>query len=134
MSKREAVLKLRVSESDLELWRHGAELAGLKLSEWVRRKCNGERIGTLLSPQTELGLRGTLTADYADSPQWVLLDPVSEGRDAAPELAAPEKTVAAVAKPKAGHKGREPGRTGRQTRCPHGFTKVDGVTACPKCR
>jgi hypothetical protein len=39
-------LKIRLPSEDLELWKHGAQLAGITLSEWIRRKCNGESIVT----------------------------------------------------------------------------------------
>jgi hypothetical protein len=37
-------MNLKVEEEDLKLWKHGAEIAGITLSEWIRRKCSGESI------------------------------------------------------------------------------------------
>jgi len=38
---KDATFLLRLSADELAAWRAAADAAGLKLSEWVRRRCNG---------------------------------------------------------------------------------------------
>jgi mobilization protein NikA len=47
-------IQIRVDEADLTLWKHGAELAGLSVSEWIRRKCAGEEIKVAERTRMEL--------------------------------------------------------------------------------
>lgn len=35
------MIKLRVAESDLEMWREAARNDKLSLSDWIRRRCEG---------------------------------------------------------------------------------------------
>jgi hypothetical protein len=48
-------LTIRVDASDVESWKRSANLSGLNMSEWMRRRCNGE--GHLLKQYTDF--RGT---------------------------------------------------------------------------
>lgn len=41
---REARVEIRLTEQELESWKTAADAAGLALSEWIRRRCSGERL------------------------------------------------------------------------------------------
>jgi len=41
---RTKTLNIRLEEQDIELYKHGARMAGLTVSEWIRRKCSDEPI------------------------------------------------------------------------------------------
>jgi hypothetical protein len=35
-------IKLRISAGDLRAWQEAARLDAMKLSDWIRRRCNGQ--------------------------------------------------------------------------------------------
>lgn len=41
---KDATFLVRLSADELAAWRTAADAAGLKLAEWIRRRCNGEQV------------------------------------------------------------------------------------------
>jgi len=57
----------RFNQLDVDLWRARAEMAGLTLTEWIRRRCNGESIESGLRSEPKSGLAADLLADIRES-------------------------------------------------------------------
>lgn len=47
---KEKRLNLRVSDTEYAAWTAAAESAGLPISEWIRRRCNGTQTVVLEAP------------------------------------------------------------------------------------
>ena len=96
-------LMLRVEPVDLAKWQECADNSGLTLSEWMRRRCNGE--GWPIEHDGVLRLRGNIHAS-----------------DDGPESDKGSEQTAT------GHRERKP-RKAEKT-CPHGFLVGWRCTLC----